>query len=90
VCKLTDHQCHNEDRIRSLENDRTESKVYIKQINEILQEIKSDVRGLKTAPSSMSEKDNFKQMVVMELLKLITMLITVLGALFGVVKFLEK
>lgn len=86
-----DHKCHNEERIRSLENDRTESKVYIKQIYENIQEIKSEVRGLKKAPYSVQEgKDNFKQAIITELIKLITMLITILGTLFGVVKFLDR
>lgn len=85
---MVDHKCHNDERIRSLENDRTESKVYIKQINENLQEIKSDVRGLKKPTTQ--EKDNFKQTVVMELIRLVTMLIAILGALFGAVKFLER
>jgi len=89
---VQDHVCHNEGRIRSLENDRTESKVYIKQINENLQEIKSDVRGLKQAPSTLSNnKDtNFKQTIIMELIKLITMLITILGAIFGITKILGE
>ena len=88
---MIDHKCHNEERIRSLENDRTESKVYIKQINENLQEIKSDVRGLKKPVlTAQEDKDAFKQTVVMELIRLVTMLIAILGALFGAVKFLEK
>ena len=89
---MQDHKCHNEERIRSVENDRTESKVYIKQINENLQEIKTDVRGLKKSPLSIDDdrKDTFKQNVVMELIRLLTMLIGILAALFGAVKFLER
>ena len=88
---LQDHVCHNEDRIRSLENDRSESRVYIKQINENIQEIRTDVRGLKQGPSSLPDnKETFKQTLIMELLKLITTLILMLGAVFGVIKILGE
>jgi len=83
-----DHNCHNEERIRSLENDRTESKVYIKQINENISEIKQNLRGLKSeSPSNCTNP--FWQSVIMELFKLLTTLIAILGALFGFSKIIK-
>jgi hypothetical protein len=67
--------------------------VYIKQISENISEIKSDIRGLKQAPISLPNgngKDAFKQTLIMELVKLITMLITILGAIFGITKILGE
>jgi len=83
------HECKNEDRIRSLETDRTESRVYIKQINEHLHEIRRDIRGLKEAPSSCSNREEFKHKLIMELVKIITTLILMLGAVFGIIKIIE-
>lgn len=78
------HHCINEERIRTLEQNHTETKVYIKEIKEDLTEIKSDIK-------KRTEADNRSwSPIVLELIKAITMAITVIGAIAGVLKFSGK
>lgn len=82
---------NHEERLRSLESDRTETKIYVKLINENIAEIKSDIKKrnqIEGQGSSQESKSESKawQPVVMELIKLISTAVLILGG----AKLLEK
>lgn len=92
VVKLAEEQCAvciQEARIRALETQQVENHVYLKVIREDVAEIKS---ALKQPPMSplipQEDKKNNWLPVVLELIKLITVAILILGGVAGVTKLL--
>ena len=79
------HQCIQEQRIRALENAQTENGVYLKVIREDVAEIK---QTLKNYPLPEDKKQSW-QPIVLELIKLITVALLILGGVAGVTKLLQ-
>lgn len=82
-----EHKCIMEERIRSLENDRSETRVYVKEIRENLTEIKNE---LKSRPDRQPVESNIWQPIILELIKLAGLALMILGAIVGAAKILEK
>ena len=78
------YRCINEERIRTLEQNHSETKVYVKEIKEDLTEIKADIK-------KRNESDNKAwSPIMLELIKALTTAITVIGAIVGALKFTGK
>ena len=80
-----DCRCTQEERIRSLETGQAETKVYVKQILDDIQEIKNALKELNTKPDN-----KLWQPIIIELIKLSALCVTILGAVVGAVKILGK
>jgi len=82
------HQCIQEQRIRALENAQTENGVYLKVIREDVAEIK---QTLKNYPPPEDKKAQHQQWqpIVLELIRLITVALLILGSVAGVTKLLQ-
>ncbi len=78
------YRCINEERIRTLEQNHTETKVYVKEIKEDLTEIKTDIKKRNEAEIKTWSP------IVLELIKALTTAITVIGAIVGALKFSGK
>lgn len=78
------YRCINEERIRTLEQNHTETKVYVKEIKEDLTEIKTDIKKRNEAEIKTWSP------IVLELIKALTTAITVIGAIVGALKFAGK
>ncbi len=78
------YRCLNEERIRTLEQNHTETKVYVKEIKEDLTEIKTDIKKRNDAETKTWSP------IVLELVKALTTAITVIGAIVGALKFSGK
>ena len=76
------YKCIQEERIRQLESNQAETRVYVKEIKEDIKEIKSE---LKSNPTNKEWSP-----IVMELIKLVTVCVTILGAIIGAAKMLGK
>jgi hypothetical protein len=83
-----EHVCIQEDRIRSLEEDRTETKVYVKIIREDLGEIKAAIKS-RASPDGGGGTEPFWQKVIMKLLELITTAFIILAGIWGLAKFIK-
>ncbi len=84
------HRCIQEERIRNLETGQAEMKVYVRDIREDIQEIKSTFKEFRPLVPSENADSRLWQPVVVELIKLVTLCITILGAIVGAVKILGK
>jgi hypothetical protein len=82
------HKCIQEERIRALEEDKAETKVYVKLIREDIQEMKNDLKKLPIQGDSSAAKA--WSPIVTELIKLVGLAITILGVIVGAVKILGK
>lgn len=80
-----DHQCIQETRIRALETEQAKTEVYYKNIQDDIKEIKE---VLKVKPKQ--EPANLWQPAVIEIIKLITTVVLVLGGLAGLEKFITR
>lgn len=78
------YRCVNEERIRATENNQSETRVYVKNINDDISEIKSDLKN-----RNGSESKTWSP-IVLELIKALTTAITVIGAVVGAIKFAGK
>lgn len=88
---MEQHNCIMEQRIRELETGQVETRVYVKQIREDVQEIKSSIKEISTVPDKQNDTGaKAWQPVVIELIKLAGLCITILGAIAGAVKILGK
>jgi hypothetical protein len=89
---MQEHVCVQEERIRSLENDRQETKVYVKIIREDLWEIKATLKSYPPPSLPPPEKkpgEEFWQRVIMKLLELITMFLAITAGIYGVTKIMK-
>lgn len=86
------HKCTQEERIRSLETGQTETRVYVKQIREDIQEIKSTLRDMQPvqAGRTQSEQGKLWVTVVTELIKLTALCVGILGAIVGAIRLLGR
>ncbi len=78
-------ECRQEERIRALEGDNRETKIYFKFITEQLAEIKQKLSAL----PPLEEKKQTWQPIVLELIKIIGTAILILGGIAGVTKLLK-
>jgi hypothetical protein len=78
------YRCISEERIRTLEQNHAETKVYVKEIKEDLTEIKADIKKRNENESKAWSP------VILELIKALTTAITVIGAIVGALKFTGK
>ncbi len=77
------YRCLNEERIRTLEQNHSETKVYVKEIKEDLTEIKADLKKGNGDSRTWSP-------IVLELIKALTTALTVIGAIVGALKLIER
>ena len=90
---MEQHRCIQDERIRNLETGQAEMRVYVRDIREDIQEIKSSLKEYRPPPSNEgNSSDSVKlwQPIVIELIKLLGLSITILGAIVGAVKILGK
>lgn len=78
------YRCVNEERIRTLEQSHTETRIYVKEIREDVQEIKADVK--KSVPENIS----VWQPIVVKLIEVLGTSIAVIGAIAGALKIMGK
>lgn len=78
------YRCINEDRIRATENNQSETRVYVKNNNDDIAEIKTDLKNRNATDSKTWSP------IVLELIKALTTAITVIGAVVGALKFAGK
>lgn len=78
-------KCTMEERVRALEMGQTETRVYVKEIREDIQDIKTTIKN--QAPPEQSKQWS---VIVLELIKLATTCVVILGAIVGAVKILGK
>jgi len=95
VTAMEQHRCIQDERIRNLETGQAEMRVYVRDIREDIQEIKSSLKENRQLPVSsgsgnISESAKMWQPIVIELIKLLGLSITILGAIVGAVKILGK
>lgn len=87
------HRCIQDERIRNLETGQAEMRVYVRDIREDIQEIKSSLKEYRPPPrneGNSSDSVKLWQPIVIELIKLLGLSITILGAIVGAVKILGK
>jgi len=82
-----EHKCIMEERVRALETGQAETRIYVKEIREDIQEIKADIK--KAAQQPRDEGKTWSP-IVTELIKLVTYCVTVLGGIIGAAKVLGK
>lgn len=82
-----EHKCIMEDRVRALETGQAETRVYVKEIREDIQEIKSTLKSQAAPPP-----DNSKTWspIIIELIKLVSTCVLILGAIVGAAKVLGR
>ena len=85
------HRCIQEIRIRALETGQAEMRVYVKDIHEDIQEIKSALKEMRPVMNGFNRDNNqLWQAIVMEVIKLAMFSISILGGIVGAVKILGK
>ena len=87
------HRCIQDERIRNLETGQAEMRVYVRDIREDIQEIKTSLKENRPPPPNNgngSESSKVWQPIMIELIKLIGLCITILGAIVGAIKILGK
>ena len=82
------HECIMESRVRALETGQAETKVYVKQILDDIQEIKTTIKN--AAPPPQADKIQWQQTVIIELIKVLSTAITVIGTVIGILKVTGK
>lgn len=80
--KLEDHEV----RIRELEQDRAETKIYMKVALDKINEVNLKLDNMHPPPGESNQWST----VVAELIKLVTTCVMILGAIVGAVKILGK
>lgn len=81
-----EHQCIQEARIQALEKEQVKTEVYYKNIQSDIEEIKESLKQLQQKPKESA----LWQPIVVEIVKLITTVILVLGALAGAEKLIAR
>lgn len=79
-----EHRCIMEERVRALETGQAETRIYVKEIREDIQEIKADIK------KAAQQDGKSWSSIITELIKLVTYCVTVIGGIIGAVKILEK
>ncbi len=88
---MEQHHCIQEVRIRSLETGQAEMRVYVKDIHEDIQEIKSSIKELRPVMNGFNRDNNLLwQSIVMEVIKLAMFSISIIGGIVGAMKILGK
>jgi len=93
-----DHKCvqeeiikSHENRIKVLEEDKVETKVYVKLIREDIQDMKADLKEFSKSPENQTEKANkLWASVANKLIEVLGNAIVILGAIVGAAKILGK
>ena len=77
-------------RLRDLETSQAETRTYVKMIQADIEEIKTSIKELHSlnlsANNSQNEMGNAWQNIVIELIKLASLCIIILGTIVGVIK----
>lgn len=85
------HKCIQEERVRNLETGQAEMRIYIRDIREDIQEIKTSVKEFRpTIISSNIETSKLWSPIVVEMIKLVALCVTILGSIVGAVKILGR
>lgn len=84
-----EHKCIMEERVRALETDQAETRIYVKEIREDIQEIKADIKKAAQHPQPKEDSRIWSQIVI-ELIKLVTYCVAVLGGVIGAAKIIGK
>lgn len=87
------HRCIQDERIRNLETGQAEMRVYVRDIREDIQEIKTSIKDYRTPQTNNgtgNESSRVWQPIMIELIKLLGLCITILGAIVGAIKILGK
>ncbi|MBP2027518.1 chromosome segregation ATPase [Acetoanaerobium pronyense] len=79
-----------DERLRELEKEQAETKAYVKMIQEDIRDIRQNIREIKTRgeASGRSQAVDSWQQVVIELIKLASLSMVILGAIVGAVKII--
>jgi len=82
----------HENRIRALEQDRAETKVYMKMTLDKITQIDAKFENIRSEQLKNSKKseDSKWSPIILELIKLATLAVTILGGIAGVAKILDK
>ncbi len=78
-------QCIMEKRIRDLETGQAETKIYVKEIRDDIAEVKETLNKLGEKQKS---KEDAWSPIVIELIKLVSQTVLVLGAIAGATKIM--
>lgn len=88
---MEQHKCIQDERIRNLETGQAEMRVYVRDIREDIQEIKTSIKEYRPPQpvnDNGGESTRTLQPVIIELIKLLGLSITILGAIVGAIKIL--
>jgi len=79
-----------DERIRELEKEHAETKAYVKMIQEDIRDIRQNIREIKARGEAggRSQAIDSWQQVVIELIKLASLSMVILGAIVGAVKII--
>jgi len=78
-----------ETRLRFVERQSTESTILLKNISEQIRELKEELKNVVSAfAQPKSKKEELTQTIVVELIKAVTLAITILGAIAGATKLM--
>lgn len=82
-----EHQCYQEARIRALETEQAKTEVYYKNTQQDIEEIKEILKQLQQQKPSNAA---LWQPIIVEVVKLMTTMVLILGALAGAEKILTR
>ncbi|MEG6613773.1 hypothetical protein V6C42_13035 [Pseudoclostridium thermosuccinogenes] len=80
-----EHKCIMEERVRALETGQAETRIYVKEIREDIQEIKTDIKK-----AAQQNNESSWQPIVVKLIEVLGTAFTVLASIFGAVKLMGK
>ncbi|NLH00501.1 hypothetical protein [Clostridium thermosuccinogenes] len=80
-----EHRCIMEERVRALETGQAETRIYVKEIREDIQEIKTDIKK-----AAQQNNESSWQPIVVKLIEVLGTAFTVLASIFGAVKLMGK
>lgn len=81
----SEHRCIMEERVRALETGQAETRIYVKEIREDIQEIKTDIKK-----AAQQNNESSWQPIVVKLIEVLGTAFTVLASIFGAVKLMGK
>lgn len=82
-----EHQCIQEGRIQALEREQAKTEVYYKNIQKDIEEIKQTLKELQQQPRNSA---SMWQPIVLEVIKLISTMAIILGAIAGAKQILTR
>lgn len=82
-----EHQCYQEARIRALETEQAKTEVYYKNTQQDIEEIKEILKQLQQQKPSNAA---LWQPIIVEVVKLMTTMVLILGTLAGAEKILTR